>query len=158
MFGRRTSSSYYDHDTDDKLINSIMISDEGDGDDISVSLNGGADEESTSEASSSNTSSAASKAMNNGKKNGRSSVYQSSQDTLKREMLRDEDANVKKSKISVIIVFLICASTVTYLVYRFAKQIDEQRFQVEYEGYIKDIQALVKWEVRYNFALMEQLR
>jgi hypothetical protein len=29
---------------------------------------------------------------------------------------------------------------------------------LQYEGYVKDIMALVIWEVRYNFALMEQLR
>lgn len=29
---------------------------------------------------------------------------------------------------------------------------------MQYDGFVKDIKALVKWEVRYNFALMEQLR
>lgn len=28
----------------------------------------------------------------------------------------------------------------------------------QYDGLVRDIQALVVWEVKYNFALMEQLR
>ena len=28
---------------------------------------------------------------------------------------------------------------------------------IKYEGIVKDVKTVVRWEVRYNFALMEQL-
>ena len=126
-----------------------------DHEDMSVSLaGGGGDEEDPSSAASVDTS------TNGSSSNGvpSSTSPSNTQENLRREMLKNEEANVKRSKIIVTVVFLLVACSVTFAVYKFAQQIDQQRFEVEYEGYIKDIQALVKWEVRYNFALMEQLR
>lgn len=76
---------------------------------------------------------------------------------LRRKILREEERNVRRARILVGIAFVTCAAAITCAVYFFTKQSDQYAFENEYEGYVKDIKALVRWEVRYNFALMEQL-
>ena len=134
--------------------NDVVIEGISDHEDMSVSLAGGdSGDDHTSSANS-----IAESSSNGGTSTGHSTSPSNTQENLRREMLKEEERNVKRSKIIVIIAFLLVSCSVTFAVYKFAQQIDQQRFEVEYEGYIKDIQALVKWEVRYNFALMEQLR
>ena len=135
----------------------IVIEGMSDHGDFSVSLAGG-DNSDHEEHTSSHNSIGGESSSNGGTSTGHSTSPSNTQENLRREMLKEEERNVKRSKIIVIIVFLLVSCSVTFAVYKFAQQIDQQRFEVEYEGYTKDIQALVKWEVRYNFALMEQLR
>jgi len=69
-----------------------------------------------------------------------------------------ENRKVHWAKILVSIVYVATAAAMTISVYFIAKNSDQNSFEITYDGYTQDIMGLVVWELRYNFALMEQLR
>lgn len=77
---------------------------------------------------------------------------------LRDSIIKDEELAVRKSRLMVGVAVTFCSIAVTVAVYFLTKRSDQTSFELEYEGLVKDIKALVRWEVRYNFALMEQLR
>ncbi|CAB9524999.1 Receptor-type guanylate cyclase gcy [Seminavis robusta] len=76
---------------------------------------------------------------------------------LRDTVIKNEERAVKRSRCLVGTGIAICALAISIAVYLIAKRSDQSSFELEYEGIIKDVQTLVRWEVRYNFALVEQL-
>lgn len=72
-------------------------------------------------------------------------------------VIKKEEKAVRRSRALVGTAVALCAIAVTVAVFIISKASDQNSFEIEYEGIVKDIKALVRWEVRYNFALMEQL-
>ena len=75
------------------------------------------------------------------------------QDTV----IKKEEKAVRRSRALVGTAVALCAIAVTVAVFIISKASDQNSFEIEYEGIVKDVKTLVRWEVRYNFALMEQL-
>lgn len=67
------------------------------------------------------------------------------------------NTDVRKARLGLIVVLVMCAAAVSIAIFFFASKSDEYNFELEYEGFVKDIVTLVQWEVQYNFALMQQM-
>jgi len=76
---------------------------------------------------------------------------------MRETVIKKEEKAVNRSRVLVGIAVTLCAVAVTVAVYFISKQSDQTSFEIEYEGIVKDVKSLVRWETRYNFALMEQL-
>ncbi|KAG7366318.1 adenylate/guanylate cyclase [Nitzschia inconspicua] len=73
------------------------------------------------------------------------------------EIARKEERNVCMIRFITITAVIICAISVSSLVYFFATGSDTRNFEIEYNLLVQNIHSLVVWEVKYNFALVQQL-
>ncbi|KAG7352211.1 adenylate/guanylate cyclase [Nitzschia inconspicua] len=73
------------------------------------------------------------------------------------EIARKEERNVCMIRFITIAAVIISAISVSSLVYFFATGSDTRNFEIEYNLLVQNIHTLVVWEVKYNFALVQQL-
>ena len=88
--------------------------------------------------------------------NGRGGISEEARE-MRDTVIKKEEKAVRRSRTLVGIAVALCAVAVTVAVFFISKASDQNSFEIEYEGIVKDVKTLVRWEVRYNFALMEQL-
>lgn len=75
----------------------------------------------------------------------------------KSSIARREDKIVTIVRALVLIAIVGSAVAVSVAVWFFATGNEKATYELEYEGYVKDIESLVVWEVKYNMALVQQL-
>lgn len=70
---------------------------------------------------------------------------------------QSEERHVKIIRAVTLSFILFSAITVSLIVFYFAKNFDKYEFESQYEAFVESIQDDVQWEVKYNFALLQQL-
>jgi hypothetical protein len=88
--------------------------------------------------------------------NGRIKASEASNSNLRDKLIKNEERAVRKSRIAVAIILLICAASVSTAVYLFAIRGEQTHFKNEYNIHANTIISLVQWDIQYNFALMQQ--
>ncbi|ACI65757.1 predicted protein [Phaeodactylum tricornutum CCAP 1055/1] len=76
---------------------------------------------------------------------------------IRDQIIKKEEADVRKAKLIVGSALILSTILVSVCIYIFASKAEVLNFELEHEGYAKNIVNLVKWENQYNFALMQQL-
>lgn len=76
---------------------------------------------------------------------------------MRSEIALKEEQTIAIVRVLVILAIICSAVAVSVAVWFFATGNETATFELEYKGYVKTIQTLVVWEVKYNMALLQQL-
>jgi hypothetical protein len=73
------------------------------------------------------------------------------------DIARREDRIVKIVRVLVVGAIICSTVAVSLVVWFFATNSEVATYELEFSGYVNDIESLVVWEVRYNMALLQQV-
>ena len=88
---------------------------------------------------------------------GLGAASEASSGDLRDKLIRNEERAVVKTRIIVAVVLVICAASVSAVVYLFASTSEQSNFMLSFNGHAAAITSTVQWEIQYNFALMQQV-